>query len=119
MKQPGQIVLFKFPQSDLAQGKSRPALLLGKLPGPYDDWLVCMISTQMRHYIQSFDEIIQLDDPDFSASGLKEPSLVRVGRLAVVNGDILLGAIGKIDSNRLQRVKMNLATWIRQTQLHE
>jgi hypothetical protein len=39
MKQAGQIVLFRFPQTDLEEGKLRPALLLGKLPGAYDDWL--------------------------------------------------------------------------------
>lgn len=33
MKQAGQVVLFRFPQTDLAEGKLRPALLLGKLPG--------------------------------------------------------------------------------------
>jgi len=29
MKRAGQIVLFRFPQTDLAQGKLRPALLIG------------------------------------------------------------------------------------------
>lgn len=49
MKQAGQIVLFRFPQTNLEEGKLRPALLLGKLPGPYDDWLICMISSQIQH----------------------------------------------------------------------
>ena len=30
MKQAGQIILFRFPQTDLEAGKLRPALLLGK-----------------------------------------------------------------------------------------
>jgi mRNA interferase MazF len=51
MKQAGQIALFRFPQIDLEQGKLRPALLLGKLPGEYDDWLICMISSQIRHCV--------------------------------------------------------------------
>jgi len=50
MKRAGQVVLFRFPRTDLGEGKLRPALLLGKLPGEYDDWLICMISSQMRHY---------------------------------------------------------------------
>jgi mRNA interferase MazF len=53
MKQAGQIILFRFPQTDLEEGKLRPALLLGKLPGDFDDWLICMISSQIRHYIPS------------------------------------------------------------------
>ena len=115
MKSSGQIVLFNFPQTDLSQGKPRPALLIGKLPGQYDDWLICMISTQLRHHIQEFDEILQTDDSDFSMSGLKEPSVIRVGRLAVVDGSVLLGSIGEIDSARLQRVKVHLADWIKQS----
>ena len=108
-------MLFRFPQADLTQGKLRPALLLGKLPGPYDDWLICMISSQTRHYIPGFDEIIQAGDPDFATSGLKVPSVVRVGRLAVVEGRMLLGAIGEIDSARLQRIKTHLADWLMQS----
>lgn len=44
-------MLFRFPQTDLEEGKLRPALLPGKLPGEYDDWLICMICSQTRHYI--------------------------------------------------------------------
>jgi mRNA interferase MazF len=39
MKQAGQIVLFRFPHTDLEEGKLRPALLLARLPDEYDDWL--------------------------------------------------------------------------------
>ena len=115
MKQPGQIVLFRFPQADLEEGKLRPALLLGKLPGEYDDWLVCMVSSQTRHCISGFDEIVQEEDPDFVQSGLKVPSVIRVGRLAVVEGEILLGAIGQIAFERLERIKERLAKWLIQT----
>ncbi|MEA3309292.1 MAG: type II toxin-antitoxin system PemK/MazF family toxin [Chloroflexota bacterium] len=115
MKTSGQIILFKFPQTNLQQGKPRPALLLGKLPGRYDDWLICMLSTQLRHYNQGFDEIIQIGDADFSSSGLKEPSVIRVGRLAVVAGKVLLGAIGEIGADRLQQVKANLSDWLIQS----
>jgi len=112
VKQTGQIVVFRFPQTDLEEGKLRPALLLGKLPGEYDDWLICMISSQTRQYIAGFDEIVQEDDDDFGASGLKVTSVIRVGRLAAVSGGILIGAIGQVSSKRLRRVKQNLANWL-------
>ena len=112
MKQSGQVVIFRFPQTSLEEGKMRPALLLGKLPGEYDDWLICMISSQTRQYISGFDEIIQESDNDFSESGLKVASVIRVGRLAVVSGEILLGAIGQISSDRLARIKSNLSNWL-------
>jgi hypothetical protein len=43
----GQIVLFAFPQTDQTVGKLRPALVLRRVPGPHDDWLLCMISSQL------------------------------------------------------------------------
>lgn len=112
MKRAGQIVLFKFPQTDLVQGKLRPALLLGKLPSQFDDWLICMISSQLRYYVEGFDEIIKPDHNDFGKSGLKVDSVIRIERLAVVDEETLLGAIGEIDSERLNRIKTRLAKWL-------
>ena len=112
MKQAGQVVVFRFPQTDLDEGKLRPALLLGKLPGEYDDWLICMISSQTHQYIAGFDELIQESEDDFGESGLKVPSAIRVGRLAVVAGEILLGAIGQVSKDRLGRVKKHLSDWL-------
>ena len=112
MKKAGQVVVFRFPQTDLTEGKLRPALLLGKLPGEYDDWLICMISSQTQHHTAGFDELVQESDEDFEQSGLKVASVIRVGRLAVVSGNILVGAIGEISPERLNRVKQNLARWI-------
>ena len=112
MKQAGQIVIFRFPQTDLEESKLRPALLLGKLPGEYDDWLICMISSQTHQYIAGFDEMVQENEDDFGESGLKVSSVIRVGRLAVVSGEILLGAIGQVSSERLGRVKKRLSDWL-------
>lgn len=112
MKNPGQIVLFRFPQANLEKGKPRPALLISRLPGEYDDWLICMISSQVHQYIPDFDEIMQENDPDFIESGLKIPSVIRISRLAVIEGKILMGAIGQISNERLKRIKANLADWI-------
>ncbi len=112
MKKAGQIVLFRFPQTDLTSGKPRPALLLGRLPGMQGDWLLCMISTQTRHFISGFDEMLTPGNKDFASSGLKEASLIRVGRLAVVEEEVLLGAIGEVSPERLQRAKSALVKWL-------
>ena len=114
MRVAGQIALFRFPQVDLLQSKLRPALLLGELPGPYGDWLICMVSSQLHQAIEGFDEIIAQDDADYGASGLKSASVIRIGRLAVIEGTALLGAIGTISQSRLQRVRQHLADWLTQ-----
>ena len=51
----GQIVLFKFPQTDQTPGEVRPALVLCNLQGPYDDWLICMISLKLFQGVSDFD----------------------------------------------------------------
>jgi mRNA interferase MazF len=86
--------------------------VLGKLPGDYDDWLTCMISSQTRQFLPGFDELVLESDSDFSQSGLKLESVIRVGRVAVVEGELLLGEVGTISSGRLQRIKQHLADWI-------
>jgi mRNA interferase MazF len=72
----GQIVLFEFAQTDQSVGKLRPALAIRKLPGAYNDWLICMISSQLHQEIPGFDEMMSEKDADFSDSGLKAPSLI-------------------------------------------
>lgn len=90
----------------------RPALIVAKVPGRFDDWLTCAISTQLHQQIPNFDEIIKEDDEDYALSGLKSESLIRVCRLGVLEGTIFEGAIGNIAPERLQRIKSRLAKWL-------
>ena len=71
-----------------------------------------MISSQVRHYVPEIDEIVREEDSDFATSGLKVASVIRVGRLAVVEADILLGAAGEIATDRLRRIKTRLSQWL-------
>ena len=112
----GQIVLFRFPQSDQKDGKLRPALILRKLPGKFNDWLICMISSQLHQVIPDLDEIINLEEPDFQQTGLKQSSLIRASRLAVVDEDILIGKLGTIDTLRLNKIRGNIAKWLQNQQ---
>jgi mRNA interferase MazF len=75
MTSEGQVVLFRFPQTDQQIGKLRPALVIRKLPGQYSDWLICMISSQLDQKLPELDEIISPEEIDFADSGLKRPAL--------------------------------------------
>lgn len=109
----GQIVLFRFPQTDYTNAKLRPALVIRKLPGPYNDWLISMISTNLLQQIDGLDELIKTDDQDFNDSGHKATSLFRVTRLAVVDKSVLIGIIGEVSTERLSRIKTALSDWIK------
>ena len=111
MIEEGQVVLFRFPQTDLRRGKVRPALVLRKLPGDYDDWLVCMISSRLSQRVET-DEIIGPESDDFKRSGLKVTSVIRGSRIAVVKGGMLEGAIGEVSEKRLARIKRKIVEWL-------
>ena len=108
----GQIVLFRFPYADRREAKLRPALVIRQLPAASEDWLICMISSQLKQEVSSFDEIVSKEDSDFNVSGLKLASLIRIGRLAVVHKAILEGTIGEISTDRLSRIKNRLSDWL-------
>lgn len=112
MIQEGQIVLFQFPQTNLTNGKLRPALVVRRLPGDYKDWLVCMVSSQLKQVIKDFDEVIRQDDDDFNTSGLKSESVIRIFRLAVVDQSIFIGRIGEISLARLTKIQTTLSYWL-------
>jgi len=109
---PGQIVLFSFPKIQQKQIKLRPALMIAKFPTIYEDWLICMISSNLKQYTANFDEIIEKSSKDFVQSGLKTDSVIRVSRLAVVEGNKLKGAIGYISQQRLITIKHNITSWL-------
>ncbi len=108
----GQIALARFPQADLEIGKTRPVLLITSAPGNYNDWLVCMLSSQLHQAVPEFDEILTPSQNDYRLSGLNKPSVLRISRLAVINATQLLGKVGQIDAERLRRVREKISAWI-------
>ena len=86
--------------------------MLRSLPGSYDDWLICMITTRLYHENAGIDEVIKKTDPDFSHTGLKSTSLIRVTRIAVVSTSIFEGVIGSIPHSRLLQIRARICQWI-------
>ena len=74
MKRSGQIVLASFPYTDLSDTKLRPVLMLRQASVNFDDWLVCMVSSQTQQAEEGLDEIITPADADFPDTGLKAPA---------------------------------------------
>ena len=114
MREAGQVAIVQLPDVELVAGKRRPVLLLAEVPGPHGDWLVGMFSSQLQQAVPDFDEVIAPGDSDFESSGLHTASVIRPGRLAVVSGELLVGSIGAIGSERLGRMKRSLSAWISQ-----
>lgn len=106
------MVLTPLPQAD-GRVKNRPCIALRQMPG-FGDWLVCGVSTQLHQEVPGFDEPILADAADFGTSGLKAPSLIRLGFLAVLPEDRLLGAIGTLARERHRRLLQRLSAYLAQ-----
>ncbi len=110
--QAGDIALTPFPYTDLSGSKLRPVLLLRPASERFNDWLVCMVSSQLHQGEPQFDEWIQEKDDDFWRSGLKVPSVFRLSRLAVLDATVLIGKMGNIEPKRLTSIRNRLGDWI-------
>ena len=71
-----------------------------------------MGSSRLEQTIPGVDEVIRKEDADFPASGLKESSVIRIGRLAIANAELFLGASGEISGERLAGIRRRIADWI-------
>ena len=106
----GDVILTPVPQANGAV-KNRPAIILRKLP-PYQDFLVCGISSQLHQQVKNFDDIIDCSDADFISSGLKSNSLIRLGFLAVLPNHAVIGTIGNISSKRHHKLLKTLSDYL-------
>ena len=104
------VVLTPIPQSD-GLIKNRPAIILREMP-PYRDLLVCGVSTQLNQEVKDFDDVIASSDQDFASSGLKSASLIRLGFLAVLPRNQIIGTIGSISPPRHKKLLKTLSDYL-------
>jgi len=110
---PGDIVLIRFPQTDLKAGKLRPALVVAVAPGHHADLLLALITSRIYQAVPKFDEIIDPSDSDYSTTGLKVHSVVRLARLASVEPSIINARLGNVSSKRLRQIRKRLTDWLK------
>jgi len=72
-----------------------------------------MISSQLSQKIPEFDEVLTDTDSYFGISGLKSSSVIRISRLAIVDGNIFLGTVGESTPHRLFLIKKRLSDWLK------
>lgn len=105
------VLLASLPQGD-GTPKDRPVLFLKRMP-PFQDFLVCGISTQVQQAVPDLDETISPNDADFRTSGLKAASLIRLGYLAVLPRSDFKGRIGSVSAARRKRLLLKLSEFLR------
>jgi mRNA interferase MazF len=77
----GRIVLVPFPFDDLTGFKVRPVLCLTNPIGPYRHVVMAFISSRVLSDIAASEFIVDPQQADFSATGLRVASVIRLHRL--------------------------------------
>lgn len=94
----GEIVLVRFPFSDLSQSKLRPAVCLAD--AVRGDWILCQITSNAYGDLRA----IPIDDADFVTGGLKVASHARPGKLFTAHERLIVQSVGKLRDDALRRV---------------
>ncbi|MEL7246047.1 MAG: type II toxin-antitoxin system PemK/MazF family toxin [Cyanobacteria bacterium J06573_2] len=97
----GDIVLVQFPFTDLSQTKLRPALILYS-NSTTNDVTLCFISSQNVDNLTSEEFAIKDSDTEFSETGLRVSSKVRVTRIATLNNSLIVRRLGKLESHYIE-----------------
>lgn len=85
------IVLVRFPFSDLSSSKLRPALVLAN--SDYGDLLLCQITS--KHYADRL--AVQIDLSDFESGSLPLSSFVRPARLFTADDALVVRPLGQLN----------------------
>lgn len=100
-----KFVLVPFPFDDLSALKVRPAVCLTDEIAPYGHVVLAFITSKVPSAPGATDLVIQANDPDFQANGLKVASTIRLHRLMTVSKKIIRRDLGELSAR--QRAKID------------
>ncbi len=95
--QPGDVILVRFPFTDLTATKLRPALVLS---GHGDDLIIVGIFSPPHQRTQETWVVFSPQDPDFSLTGLKTTSVIKGERIAVIERSLVTRKLGSLTTSR-------------------
>lgn len=103
----GDIVLVKYPFTDLSSEKLRPALVI--LPGDNEgDYLLAFI-TSILIKKSDFDILIKKE-----GTGLHKDSILRLKKMMTIHKSLVVGKIGSISKGQLKMVEEALFKMLKQ-----
>lgn len=89
-----KIVHVPFPFDNLTANKVRPAVCLTDEIKPYNHVVPAFITSRVSASVSATDFVIDKSNADFTATGLKVSSTVRLHRLMTVTKSIVLRELG-------------------------
>jgi mRNA interferase MazF len=100
--QPGDIVLVRFPFTDLSAAKLRPALVLATHG---DDLTIVGIFSASAQAPRETWIPLSSQHPAFPQTGLKVSSVIKAERIAVIEQSVLVRKLGSLPPPQMEEVK--------------
>jgi mRNA interferase MazF len=98
----GDIVVLPFPQTNLQQGKRRPALVVAGLTG--NDLILCQITSHAHRDTYS----IPVEAVDFSSGKLAVRSFIRPNRLFTIEQSVIIYTAARVTAAKLDETLASL-----------
>jgi mRNA interferase MazF len=95
----GQVVIVRFPFSDLTATKLRPAIVLAD--AGRGDWILCQVTSQPY----ADPGAITLDASDFQRGTLRLTSYARPGKLFTAHASLVAGQVAELRPAKLRIVR--------------
>ena len=103
----GSVILIPFPFTDLKRSKVRPAIVLCKNEF---DVTICFVTSGLK-WKTNYDIFISPSENN----GLKAPSLIRIGKVATIDSNLVLGELGELSDTEIMKLNKSLKEML---QLH-
>jgi len=95
----GEIVIVRFPFSDLSASKLRPAVVLAE--AGRGDWILCQITSNSY----GDPRAIKLEASDFADGALRLTSYARPGKLFTAHTSLVAGQAAKLQTGKFTAIR--------------
>ncbi len=106
---PGEVVLIRFPFSDLTTAKVRPSLVISssEYNTSGNDVIFASITSNTNRALPN-DILIDSTDEEFEKTGLKRASAIKTGHIFTLEKTLAKRLLGNIPDNLLSEVRLSL-----------
>jgi len=100
--QPGDVVLVRFPFTDLTTAKLRPAVVLATHG---DDLTIVGVFSGPVQSLRETWIPVSSQDPTFAQTGLRTASVIKAERIAVIEQSVVVRKLGSLSAPQIENVK--------------
>lgn len=98
----GDVVLVRFPFSDLHATTVRPAVVIGRVRG--DDLLLAFVTSRDASFNSPSEVALDPGDSEFARTGLRVPSRIRLDRIMTLERSLVFRRLGTTGERTRARI---------------